>query len=90
MVIFTAALESHFLRVVGTVKITKSTEQINKYWLNSDERKFKDGRTDSRIRILKVSISSSMCLKFPSNNMIDILKFLGRAIGGRREHSEML
>lgn len=84
-VIFTGAVDAHFLRVVGTAEICTSANRINKYWSTSDEIKFKKGKTDPRIRLLKITIESSHYLKFPSNNVIDILKLLGRTIAGRED-----
>lgn len=87
-VIFTAPAESNFLRVIGTAKISESADRIDKYWSNSDETKFNKGKTDPRIKLLKIIIDSSHYLKFPSNNVIDILKLLGRTIAGREDLSD--
>ncbi|WP_282638198.1 pyridoxamine 5'-phosphate oxidase family protein [Sphingobacterium thalpophilum] len=81
--IYTLPIKSQLVRIIGKGEISRSVSKIYQYWSNSDEKQFEQGRDDPRIRLLKINVESSQCLKFSSNSIISILKLLGRAIGGR-------
>ncbi len=83
--IYTMPQTSELLQIIGTAEISKNSCDIEKYWSLKDLRNFDQGINDPRIRVLKIAIGYSQCLKSNSNSMIEILKLLGRTIG-RRDH----